>query len=196
MFYETFFRILIALVFITTFGIAFTFRHRAEKQGGQLRSNEGQSIVRLMRLLSAIIWGSVLAYVINPDWVAGAQLPLPLWARGSGALLLVAALPLMYWVYISLGLNVSPTQSTREGATLVTHGPYRWIRHPLYTVGTMAYLGIGLVTALWPVLVGLLAPIIFLALRTPKEEARLIEIFGDGYKQYMARTGRYVPKLW
>ncbi len=196
MFYETFFRILIAVIFIAIFSIAIPFRHRAEKQGGQLRSNEGQSIVRLMRLLSAIIWGFVLAYVINPDWVAGAQLPLPLWARGSGALLLVAALPLMYWVYISLGLNVSPTQSTREGATLVTHGPYRWIRHPLYTVGTMAYLGIGLVTALWPVLVGLLAPIIFLALRTPKEEARLIEIFGDGYKQYMARTGRYVPKLW
>jgi protein-S-isoprenylcysteine O-methyltransferase Ste14 len=196
MFYETFFRILIAVIFIAIFSIAIPFRHRAEKQGGQLRSNEGQSIVRLMRLLSAIIWGFVLAYVINPDWVAGAQLPLPLWARGSGALLLVAALPLMYWVYISLGLNVSPTQSTREGATLVTHGPYRWIRHPLYTVGTMAYLGIGLVTALWPVLVGLLAPIIFLALRTPKEEARLIEIFGDGYRQYMARTGRYVPKLW
>jgi protein-S-isoprenylcysteine O-methyltransferase Ste14 len=106
------------------------------------------------------------------------------------------AVPLIYWVYISLGLNVSPTQSTREGATLVTHGPYHWVRHPLYTVGTMAYLGIGLVTALWPVLVGLLAPMIFLALRTPKEEARLIETFGEAYRQYMARTGRYMPRLW
>lgn len=196
MFYETFFRILIAFIFILSFSIAFTFRRRADKQGGQLRSNEGQGIVRFMRLLSLIAWGFIFAYVLNPDWVEGVQLPLPLWARSIGALLLVAVIPLMYWVYISLGLNVSPTESTRTKATLVTHGPYRWIRHPLYTVGTMAYLGIGLATALWPVMVGLLAPIIFLAIRTPKEEARLIETFGDAYRQYMARTGRYVPRLW
>lgn len=196
MFYETVFRILIAVIFILSFSIAFTFRRKADKQGGQLRSNEGQGIVRFMRLLSLIIWGFIFAYVINPNWVAGAQLPLPVWLRGIGALLLVSAIPLMYWVYISLGSNVSPTQSTRAGATLVTHGPYGWVRHPLYTVGTMAYLGIGLVTALWPVLIGMLALIIFLALRTPKEETRLIETFGDAYRQYMARTGRYVPRLW
>ena len=196
MFYETFFRILITVIFIVIFSIAFTFRRRAEKRGGQLRSNEGQGIVRVMRLFSAIIWGFVFAYILNPDWVAGAQLPLPLWLRSVGVVLLVSAIPLAYWVYISLGLNVSPTQSTREGATLVTHGPYRWVRHPLYTVGTMAYLGIGLVTALWPVLIGLFIPLLFLVWRTPKEEARLIEIFGDAYRQYMTRTGRYVPRLW
>lgn len=196
MFYETVFRILIALIFILSFSIAFTFRRRADKQAGQLRSNEGQGSVRIMRLLSMIIWGFIFAYVINPNWVEWAQFPLPLWLRGSGALLLVLAIPLVYWVYISLGLNVSPTQSTRQGATLVTHGPYRWVRHPLYTVGTMAYLGIGLVTALWPVLVGMLAPLLFLVIRTPKEEARLIETFGDAYRQYMTRTGRYVPRLW
>lgn len=196
MFYETVFRILIALIFILSFSIAFTFRRRADKQAGQLRSSEGQGSVRVMRLLSTIIWGFIFAYVLNPAWIEWAQLPLPLWLRSSGALLLVLAIPLVYWVYISLGLNVSPTQSTRQGATLVTHGPYRWVRHPLYTVGTVAYLGIGLTTALWPVLVGLLAPIIFLVIRTPKEEARLIEIFGDAYRQYMTRTGRYVPRLW
>lgn len=196
MFYETVFRILIALIFILSFSIAFTFRRRADKQAGQLRSSEGQGSVRVMRLLSTIIWGFIFAYVLNPPWIEWAQLPLPLWLRSGGALLLVLAIPLVYWVYISLGLNVSPTQSTRQGATLVTHGPYRWVRHPLYTVGTMAYLGIGLVTTLWPVLVGMLAPLLFLVIRTPKEEARLIETFGDAYRQYMTQTGRYVPRLW
>ncbi|MBK9049578.1 MAG: isoprenylcysteine carboxylmethyltransferase family protein [Chloroflexi bacterium] len=194
--YETLFRILIAVIFILSFSIAFTFRHRAEKKAGQLRSKEGLGIVRVMRLFSLIIWGFIFAYVVNPEWVAWVQLPLPMWLRGVGAALLLLAIPLIYWVYISLGLNVSPTQSTREGATLVTHGPYRWVRHPLYTVGTMAYLGIGLVTALWPVSVGMLAFMSFLVLRTPKEEARLIETFGETYRQYMARTGRYVPRLW
>jgi protein-S-isoprenylcysteine O-methyltransferase Ste14 len=196
MYVETLFRILIAVFFILSFSIAFTFRHRAEKKAGQLRSKEGQGIVRVIRLFSLIIWGFIFAYVINPNWVTWAQFPLPLWLRGIGAALLVLAIPLIYWVYISLGLNVSPTQATREGATLVTHGPYRWVRHPLYTVGTMAYLGVGLVTALWPVSVGMLAFISFLVLRTPKEEARLIETFGEVYRQYMARTGRYVPRLW
>lgn len=194
--YETIFRILIVLLFALIFGISVSFRHRAEKKAGQLRSNEGQGIVRVMRLFSLLIWGFIFAFVINPAWVAWAQLPLPLWLRALGALLLVLTVPLVYWIFVSLGLNVSPTQSVRKGATLVTHGPYRWVRHPLYTVGTMAYFSIALMTALWPVFVGLLAPVIFFSLRTPKEEARLIETFGEAYRQYMARTGRYVPRLW
>lgn len=194
--HEITFRLIILFTFILSLSISVSFRHRAEKQAGQLRSSEGQGLVRFMRLLSLVVWGFIFAYLLNPAWVAWAQLPLPLWLRSLGAPLLLLAVPLIYWIFVTLGLNISPTQSTREGATLITHGPYQWVRHPLYTVSIMAYLGIALLTALWPLFVGMLAPIIFLAMRTPKEEARLIETFGEAYQDYMVRTGRYVPRIW
>ncbi|MCL4869920.1 MAG: isoprenylcysteine carboxylmethyltransferase family protein [Anaerolineae bacterium] len=194
--HETIFRLITILVVSIIFTISVSFRRRAEKQAGQLRSKEGQGAVRLVRLYVLLVWVVILAYLINPTWVQWAQMPLPIWVRSLGAGLVGLAIPLVYWVFVSLGLNISPTQSTRLGATLVTHGPYRWVRHPLYSVGCMAYLGLTLLTALWPILVGLIPALVFIIWRTPKEEARLIETFGEAYRTYMVRTGRYVPRLW
>jgi protein-S-isoprenylcysteine O-methyltransferase Ste14 len=187
---------LIAIAFIVIlFGISATFRRRADREAGALRSTEGQRAVTLVRLFVLVAWLPVLAYFINPDWVAWARLPLPAALRWLGVALAAAALPLGNWVLSSLGNNISPTQATRHGHQLVTHGPYRYVRHPLYSVGMLAYLALALITSLWWILVGLLPAVLFLLWRTPREEARLIETFGDEYRAYARRTGRFVPKL-
>jgi protein-S-isoprenylcysteine O-methyltransferase Ste14 len=121
---------------------------------------------------------------------------LPEWVRWVGVGLALISLPLGYWVLVSLGNNISPTQGTRHGHQLVTHGPYRFVRHPLYSVGLLAYTALALMTAMWWVLVGLLPGLVFILLRTPREEARLIETFGDAYRAYARRTGRFLPKLF
>jgi protein-S-isoprenylcysteine O-methyltransferase Ste14 len=57
------------------------------------------------------------------------------------------------------------------------------------------FIAFGMMADNWFVmLLGILA-FIAMASRTPKEEANLIEKFGDEYRQYMKRTGRYLPKL-
>jgi len=43
--------------------------------------------------------------------------------------------------------------------------------------------------------VGMITPLFILLLRTSKEEARLIETFGDEYREYMQRTGRFLPRM-
>ena len=105
----------------------------------------------------------------------------------------VASVFLAYWIFSTLGTNVTPTVVTRQAHTLVTSGPYRWVRHPLYSMGAIAFFGFALVADNWSIaLLGALTFLI-LAIRTRKEEANLIQRFGDQYRTYMKHTGRFIP---
>jgi protein-S-isoprenylcysteine O-methyltransferase Ste14 len=75
-------------------------------------------------------------------------------------------------------------------------GPYRWIRHPIYTAYLVNYVSGGLVAGN---LVLTFVPVIFFGMlvlmRMEKEEALLIDEFGEDYLEYMERTGRLLPKV-
>lgn len=192
---ETIFRLLTAIIFFTTLFVGGYFRRKAEREGGQMRSNEGNKLVIVLRILGLIVILPLLIYLINPQWVTWAQMPLPNWLRWSGAVAATLMIPLIAWMFLSIGNNITATQSTRQDHQLVTSGPYRFIRHPLYTFGFIFCLGITCLSALWWLGVGMIPPMIILMLRTPIEEARLIDAFGDDYRNYMKRTGRFFPKL-
>jgi protein-S-isoprenylcysteine O-methyltransferase Ste14 len=101
----------------------------------------------------------------------------------------------IYWLFSSIGTGITPTSATRRDHVLSTSGPYRWIRHPLYTFGTAWFVSLGVMADTWLIAsLGILA-FIAMAIRTPREEARLVEKFGDEYRQYMKRTGRFLPRI-
>lgn len=100
----------------------------------------------------------------------------------------------MYWTLSSLGKNLTDTVVTRAKATLVTNGPYRWVRHPFYVTAAILMASVTVLTANWFIGISSLAVLALLAVRTPKEEQMLIERFGQDYRDYMAKTGRFVPK--
>ena len=150
---------------------------------------------KIIRLFGFAAWISLLVYMINPGWMMWSALPLPGWLRWVGAGWVATAIPLLYWMFSSLGANVTDTVAVRKEHSLVTHGPYRWIRHPLYTFGFLAFVGFSLLTANWFTGVTGLIAIAMLLLRTPIEEAKLIERFGNDYREYMRRTGRFFPRL-
>ena len=89
---------------------------------------------------------------------------------------------------------MTATSATRTDHELVTAGPYRWIRHPLYTAGFGFWTGIVLLTGSWLLAVLFVPVVLGLRRRTVLEEARLVEEFGDDYRAYAARTGRYLPR--
>ena len=192
---ETPFRLATFLILATVLTISISFRARAEREGGRLKTNEGQMLVVVLRLLGLLIVLPLFGYLINPEWVAWARFPLPVWLRWLAAAVALAIIPIVYWIFVSLGNNVSPTQVTRQGHQLVTHGPYRWVRHPLYSIGMVMAVALVLLTGLWWFGVALSLPLTILWFRTPIEEARLIETFGDEYREYMKRTGRFFPRL-
>lgn len=192
---ELIFRLLALALLGAVMGVSVFYRHRAERQGGRQDRTTSRRTLVILRLSSLIAFAPLVAYIVNPAWVEWARLPLPLWARWLGFLLAAAAVPGLAWVFRTIGNNISPVETTREGHQLVTNGPYRFVRHPLYSLGTVFLVGMTLLTALWTLPVGLALPYVVLLRRTDREEANLIAAFGDDYRDYMARTGRFVPRF-
>ncbi len=186
----------LTLAFLSlTLGISAAFRRRADQAGGALRGERGLRLVVVLRLLSIVVLLPLFGYLINPAWVAWARVDLPTWVRWLGIAGATAAIPLATWVLASIGTNISPSHATREGHQLITHGPYHWVRHPIYSAGLLLFIALTLLTALWTLGVGMLIPLAVLLWRTPQEEARLIDAFGEEYRSYMRRTGRFFPRL-
>jgi protein-S-isoprenylcysteine O-methyltransferase Ste14 len=194
---DTIFRILAVLIFFGTAGISIFHRRKADREGGERVSlkEEGLAITLALRIFGLTLWSMVFAFMINPAWINWSRVDLPEWVRWVGIGMGVVSMLLAYWVFSSLGNNVTPTVVTRTRHSLVTSGPYRWVRHPLYSMGMLAYLGYALIAENW--LIALLAVLgfIILNIRLPKEEARLIAAFGDEYRAYMQRTGKFLPRL-
>ena len=191
---ESFFRIITALLFFTAIFISGYFRRKAEREGGVLRTPVGNKLIVVMRLMALVILLPLFGYWINPSWVAWARFALPDWLRWIATGVAVALIPVIVWIFASIGKNISPSHDTRQGHVLVTHGPYRWVRHPLYSVAFAFAVALMVITALWW-LAGMILPLFVLLVRTTKEEAKLIETFGDEYRDYMKSTGRFLPRL-
>jgi protein-S-isoprenylcysteine O-methyltransferase Ste14 len=194
---ENIFRILAGLILFTGMGISSYYRIKADKEPGEKisRKVDGSALMTIIKLGGLILWLSPLVYLLNPLWMAWSKIGLPDWVRWLGVGIGIVCTIMIYWLFSSIGSGITPTSATRKQHKLVTRGPYRWVRHPLYTVGSSMFISFGMMADNWFIAaLGVLA-FIAMAIRTPKEEANLIEKFGDEYREYMKHTGRYLPKL-
>ncbi len=194
---ENIFRILAAVILFTGIGISSYFRRKADRDTGETisRKVDGTLTMRLIQIGGLILWLSPFVYLFNPKWMAWSKIGSMDWIRWSGVGIGVLSVLGIYWLFSSIGSGISPTSATRTEHKLVTSGPYRWVRHPLYTIGSALIVSFGLMADNWFIMaLGVLA-FIGMALRTPKEEANLVAKFGDEYREYMQRTGRFFPKL-
>ena len=194
---ENIFRILAAVILVSAVVISSYYRRKADQDTGEKisRKADGTAMMNVIRLFGLLLWLSPLVYLINPKWMAWSKIGLPDVIRRLGVVIGLLCVAGVYWLFSSIGSGITPTSATREKHRLVTHGPYRWIRHPLYTIGSSLFVAFGMMADSWFIaLLGVLTFIV-MAIRTPKEEANLIEKFGDEYREYMKRTGRFLPKL-
>lgn len=189
------FRIIFALAFLTGFFIAGLYRRKA--QAGEKFDTTKEGWVYLpLRVGGLALWGYCFIYILYPQILGWSFFAVSDWIRWlAGCVALFVCPPLIGWAQNSLGNNVSPTVITRKEHQLITHGPYRWIRNPLYSFAVLFFVSLALVSASWFLLVAIGMALILLTARLPKEEAALLERFGDEYRGYMKRTGRFLPKL-
>ena len=185
------------VVVIGCIGTSGYYRRRARREGGTIaRGRESLGLKLGRSLVSLPLFGGVIAYLINPDWMAWSSLALPSWARWTGVALGASTIPAAQWVFRSIGKNVSETVLTKDRHDLVSVGPYRWIRHPLYATGIALFWSIGLMAASWFILLfALIATVLIRLVVIPLEERELLRKFGDHYARYMRRTGRLLPGL-
>ena len=194
---ENIFRILAAVILITGMSISSYFRRKADRESGEkiFRKVDGNAMMTVIRLGGLILWLSPFVYLINPKWMAWSRIGLPESIRWLGVGIGILCVLGIFWLFSSIGSGITPTSATRKEHKLVTNGIYRYVRHPLYTIGSSMFVAFGMMADNWFIaLLGVLA-FIGMAIRTPKEEANLIEKFGDEYREYMKRTGRFLPKF-
>jgi protein-S-isoprenylcysteine O-methyltransferase Ste14 len=181
---------------IAAMAVGVPYRLRAHRAGGAVpRRDEGLALAIGLRGFAAL-WGlGFVLWLIDPGLMRWAEVPLPMPLRWLGAVLLFLTVPLYRWVFHHLGLNLTDTVRARNEATLVRTGPYRWIRHPLYSFGALFVAGWALLTAnLWVAATSAIAAALIVR-RTAIEERFLIERFGDAYRSYAAATGRFFPRV-
>lgn len=156
---------------------------------------EGKLRVGLRAGLSPFWAVGVALYLIYPDWMIQFALSFPIWLRWVGIGLSIVSLPLLAWAQHTLGVEYSRILRLRTGQRLITAGPYRLVRHPMYTAGSLFMLGLAVESANWLVAPPIIAGIFLLCARAGKEEAMMVERFGDEYRAYTKRTGRFLPHL-
>ena len=193
---EQIFRVILVLGFVVVFPIALYHRLKAHASKDKLdRRQEGLFILLTLRPIGAAKMLGMLAYVIHPAWMAWSSVGLPSWLRWIGVPLGVMAATLLIVTFRFIGTNITDTVVTRARHTLVTDGPYRFVRHPFYVATALGMTANSLVTANWFLAVTGAVAVALIAIRTRTEEQKLLERFGDEYSHYMQRTGRFIPRL-
>ena len=194
--FDTILRLLIGILYVGIVALVMRYRRRAQAGERYDLREEGLAIGVPLRLAGLALWLYLPLFVLFPRWMSWSTLELPHGLRLTA--LAFAALvipPFVHWAQRSLGNNVSPTVITKEDHQLVTDGPYRYIRHPLYTAGFLFFIAMALAAGSWFLLLVIAIATPILLARTPKEEARLLERFGDEYRRYQDQTGRFFPRL-
>lgn len=122
--------------------------------------------------------------------LADPSLPL----EALGAALAVCGVAFAIWARIYLGSNWGMPMTERVDHELVTSGPYRYVRHPIYTGAFFAMLGSALVSPWWTIM--LVALTIYFAYSAFEEEKTMLAKFPQAYADYIKRSKRFIPFIY
>tara|TARA_R110000850_G_scaffold55417_24_gene131128 strand:- start:1936 stop:2517 length:582 start_codon:yes stop_codon:yes gene_type:complete len=110
-----------------------------------------------------------------------------------GGLILVAGFSGTWWCYIALGNAWAISVNEGQTNKLITTGPYRWARHPIYSLQWLIVLGSFLIVPSIPLLLSLVILTFAMQWKARYEEVALGRVFGEDYEAYSRTTGRFVP---
>jgi protein-S-isoprenylcysteine O-methyltransferase Ste14 len=122
-------------------------------------------------------------------------LPHALWAQVLGVAVTTAGLGFAVWARIYLGSNWSGIAMVKVGHELIRTGPYRWVRHPIYSGLILALAGTAITVGRLQTFLG--PPILYLGFKYKSliEERLMTETFGNAYEEYRQTTGAIVPRF-
>jgi protein-S-isoprenylcysteine O-methyltransferase Ste14 len=148
-------------------------------------------------LVSATVGGGlVLAWLLRaavPGFGAGA----PTGFEVAGLVLFWFGLATRIWAVLALGGSFGTFVRVDRDQPVVSTGPYRWVRHPSYTGLLLICLGFGVTAGNWLSLVAsLVLPVLGVLVRIRVEEAELVRVLDDRYREYRRGTRRLLPGVW
>ena len=195
MFNETMYKFLLAIIILITLLIRwyyrFKFYHKTQKVASSFKTRE---IVIAGSIGLSFFIPIVLYYT---DKLRFFNLNFPISVRILGGFFLLLNTLFLGWIHYTLGKNWSPILEIHKEQTLIISGPYKYVRHPMYTSLLFYTLGLPLLSSNW--LMGLLPFISFIgvySIRIPSEEQMMMSVFGKQYQFYMEKTKRIIPFLF
>jgi protein-S-isoprenylcysteine O-methyltransferase Ste14 len=128
-------------------------------------------------------------------WLGARFLPQAEIVAAAGLAIEAIGIALAVWARYCLGGNWSRAVTLKEGHELIGAGPYRRIRHPIYTGIALALLGTAVFIGEWRGLVAFAVVFIMHYAKARKEEAWLTREFGPAFEAHRAHTGMFLPKI-
>ena len=156
---------------------------------------EGQSS-RALHVIPLALAAALLFVPRSPIAALGERfVPLAAWTFWLGAALTLAGLLFSVWARVHLGRNWSAYVTVKEGHELITDGPYRLVRHPIYTGLLLGFVGSALARGEWRGVVAVALAFFALWRKLRVEEQWMRERFGPAYDDYARRVAALIPFL-
>jgi protein-S-isoprenylcysteine O-methyltransferase Ste14 len=191
---ELLFRYLFIAIYAAFFGVRIRYRIESTRREPEKRH---QFYFMATKILIIAILGyiaSIILYMISSPWTTWSQIALPTWLRWLGVIGATTSILLVTWIHRELGRQYSAELAIQKEHALVTTGPYAKTRHPMYTVLNMFSLSMALTTSNLLVLLFAALVVVPFPWIARAEEEMLLETFGEDYREYMERTGRFFPR--
>lgn len=133
-------------------------------------------------------WGRI-------GWLGARFVPDTKTAAAIGFVITLVGVALAAWARYCLGANWSGAVTLKEGHELIGAGPYKRIRHPIYTGIAVGLAGTAIVVGEWRGVVAFATIFIAHFFKARKEEAWLAREFGPAFEAHRAHTGMFLPKF-
>jgi protein-S-isoprenylcysteine O-methyltransferase Ste14 len=192
---ELLFRLLFIAIYAIFFGVRIRYRVESARRTPEERRQAGGKAYRLLIIAVLGYIVSIVLYMLAIPWTSWLQTVVPSWLRWLGVVGATSSVLLVAWIHRTLGRQYSAELAIQKDHALVTSGPYARIRHPMYTALNMFSFSLALTTSNLLVLFFAVLIIVPFPWIARNEEKMLLEAFGEEYREYMRRTGRFFPRI-
>jgi protein-S-isoprenylcysteine O-methyltransferase Ste14 len=138
---------------------------------------------------------AMFSHDVAYDWLHLRILPRDLPIENLGIALTAAGLLFSVWARAYLGRNWSGNVTIKVGHELIRSGPYRWVRHPIYSGMILAMIGTAINKGQLRGFIAVVLLWIGFSLKSKIEERFMVTTFGQEYEHYSRNTGAIVPRL-
>lgn len=146
-------------------------------------------------ILSVVGFYLMFASDVPRNWLRHRIFPATLWVEALGIAITVAGIAFAFWARAYLGGNWSSSVTLKVGHQLVRSGPYRFVRHPIYSGMIFALFGTALNRGQVRGLIAVFVVYLGFKLKSRIEEQVMISTFGAEYDEYSRSTGAIIPRF-